>query len=366
MDLSGDKNADKIEPANRKVALISGITGQDGSYLAEFLLQKGYEVHGIIRRASTFNTSRIEHLYADPKSHREGKMKLHYGDMTDSSSLVKIINLVKPVEIYNLAAQSHVKVSFDLSEYTAEVDAVGTLRLLDAIRTCGMEKVVKFYQASTSELYGKVVETPQNEKTPFYPRSPYACAKMYGYWIVVNYREAYNLFACNGILFNHESPRRGENFVTRKITRSVAKISLGQLECFELGNLDSKRDWGHAKDYVEAMWMMLQCDKPSDFVIATGETHSVKEFVEASFAFIGKQIEWEGEGVNEIGKEKDTGIIRVKVNPKYFRPTEVDLLLGDASKAEKELGWKRKITFPQLVEDMMKADIALMKRNPSA
>ncbi|KAG4071776.1 hypothetical protein HA402_011930 [Bradysia odoriphaga] len=254
----------------RKCALITGITGQDGSYLAEFLLEKGYEVHGIIRRASTFNTSRIEHLYADPRTHREGKMKLHYGDMTDSSSLIKIISTVKPQEIYNLAAQSHVKVSFDLSEYTTEVDGVGTLRLLEAIRICGLDNDVKFYQASTSELYGKVVETPQTEKTPFYPRSPYACAKLYGFWIVVNYREAYNIFACNGILFNHESPRRGENFVTRKITRSVAKIHLKQLELFELGNLDSKRDWGHAKDYVEAMWMMLQQEKPQDFVIATG------------------------------------------------------------------------------------------------
>uniref|UniRef100_A0A1I8P353 GDP-mannose 4,6-dehydratase n=1 Tax=Stomoxys calcitrans TaxID=35570 RepID=A0A1I8P353_STOCA len=350
----------------QRVALLTGITGQDGSYLAEFLLKKGYEVHGIIRRASTFNTSRIEHLYADPKAHKGGSMKLHYGDMTDSSSLVKIINTVKPQEIYNLAAQSHVKVSFDLSEYTAEVDAVGTLRILDAIRTCGMEKQVRFYQASTSELYGKVVETPQNEQTPFYPRSPYACAKMYGYWIVVNYREAYNMFACNGILFNHESPRRGENFVTRKITRSVAKIYLNQLEYFELGNLDSKRDWGHAADYVEAMWMMLQRDTPSDYVIATGETHSVREFVEAAFRYIGRQIVWQGEGVNEVGIEQDSGIVRLRINPKYFRPTEVDLLLGDASKAKRELNWAPKVTFMELVNDMMAADIALMKKNPIA
>lgn len=350
----------------KKIALITGITGQDGSYLAEFLLEKGYEVHGIIRRASTFNTSRIEHLYADPNSHREGKMKLHYGDMTDSSSLVKIINMVKPREIYNLAAQSHVKVSFDLSEYTAEVDAVGTLRLLDAIRTCGIERSVRFYQASTSELYGKVAETPQNEKTPFYPRSPYACAKMYAFWIVINYREAYNMFACNGILFNHESPRRGENFVTRKITRSVAKIYLNKLECFELGNLDSKRDWGHARDYVEAMWMMLQENIPKDFVIATGETHSVKEFVEASFKYIGTEIEWQGEGINEVGIEKGTGIVRVKVNQKYFRPTEVDLLLGDATKAKQELNWSPKVSFVELVQDMMKSDIELMKKNPKA
>ncbi|XP_055373464.1 GDP-mannose 4,6 dehydratase [Condylostylus longicornis] len=352
--------------STEKIALITGITGQDGSYLAEFLLEKDYEVHGIIRRASTFNTSRIEHLYADPIAHREGKLKLHYGDMTDSSSLVKIINMVKPKEIYNLAAQSHVKVSFDLSEYTAEVDAVGTLRILDAIRTCGIEKIVKFYQASTSELYGKVVETPQNEKTPFYPRSPYACAKLYGYWIVTNYREAYNMFACNGILFNHESPRRGENFVTRKITRSVAKIFLNQLDCFELGNLDSKRDWGHARDYVEAMWMMLQKDNPSDYVIATGETHSVREFVEASFKYIGREIIWRGKGCDEVGVEKDTNVVRVKINPKYFRPTEVDLLLGDASKAKKELHWSPKVTFQELVEDMMKSDIELMKKNPIA
>uniref|UniRef100_A0A2M4AUW5 GDP-mannose 4,6-dehydratase n=2 Tax=Anopheles triannulatus TaxID=58253 RepID=A0A2M4AUW5_9DIPT len=350
----------------RKVALITGITGQDGSYLAEFLLDKGYQVHGIIRRASTFNTSRIEHLYADPQTHREGKMKLHYGDMTDSSALVKIIAAVRPTEIYNLAAQSHVKISFDLSEYTAEVDAVGTLRLLDAIRTVGLEKAVRFYQASTSELYGKVVETPQNEKTPFYPRSPYACAKMYGYWIVINYREAYDMFACNGILFNHESPRRGENFVTRKITRSVAKISLGQQECVELGNLDSKRDWGHAKDYVEAMWLMMQQEKPEDFVIATGETHSVREFVEKAFEYIGRTIEWRGTGVDEVGIEKGTETVRVRINPKFFRPTEVDLLLGDASKAKQQLGWAPKVTFLQLIADMMAADIELMKNNPKA
>lgn len=286
--------------------------------------------------------------------------------MTDSSCLVKIIVQVRPTEIYNLAAQSHVKISFDLSEYTAEVDGVGTLRLLDAIRTCGLEKQVKFYQASTSELYGKVAETPQNEKTPFYPRSPYACAKLYGYWIVINYREAYDMFACNGILFNHESPRRGENFVTRKITRTVAKISLKQQEVLELGNLDSKRDWGHARDYVEAMWMMLQLEKPEDFVIATGKTHSVREFVEESFRFIGKQIEWRGAGVDEVGVEKGTEVVRVKVNPKYFRPTEVDLLLGDASKAKRILGWSPKVQFLELVKDMMTADLELMKKNPMA
>jgi len=286
--------------------------------------------------------------------------------MTDSSCLVKIIVLVKPTEIYNLAAQSHVKISFDLSEYTAEVDGVGTLRLLDAIRTCGLDQQVKFYQASTSELYGKVVETPQTEKTPFYPRSPYAVAKLYGYWIIINYREAYGMYACNGILFNHESPRRGENFVTRKITRSVAKISLNQQEFLELGNLDSKRDWGHAKDYVEAMWMMLQQDKPEDFVIATGETRSVREFVEASFRHIGKEIVWRGSGVDEVGVEKGTDIVRVKVNPKYFRPTEVDLLLGDSTKARTLLGWKPKCSFDELVKDMMDSDIALMKKNPLA
>lgn len=324
-------------------------------------------MHGIIRRSSSFNTHRIEHLYQNPISHQEGaSFKLHYGDMTDSSCLVKIISQIRPTEIYNLAAQSHVKISFDLSEYTAEVDAVGTLRLLDAIRTCGLEKDVKFYQASTSELYGKVVETPQSEKTPFYPRSPYACAKLYGFWICVNYREAYNMFACNGILFNHESPRRGENFVTRKITRGVAKISLNQQEFLELGNLDSKRDWGHARDYVEAMWLMLQLDKPEDFVIATGETRSVREFVEAAFKFIGKTIEWRGAGVNEIGVEQGTDIVRVKINSKFFRPTEVDLLQGDATKALQVLGWKPKVTFAELVVDMMTADIELMKKNPMA
>lgn len=286
--------------------------------------------------------------------------------MTDSSCLVKIVAKVRPTEIYNLAAQSHVKISFDLSEYTAEVDAVGTLRLLDAIRTVGLDKEVKFYQASTSELYGKVAETPQTEKTPFYPRSPYGVAKLYAYWIVINYREAYDMFACNGILFNHESPRRGENFVTRKITRTVAKISLKQQEVLELGNLDSKRDWGHAKDYVEAMWMMLQLEKPEDFVIATGETHSVREFVEAAFNHVGIGIEWRGSGVDEVGVEKGTNTVRVKINSKYFRPTEVDLLLGDSSKAKEVLGWKPQCNFDELVKDMMNSDIALMKKNPLA
>ncbi|XP_034941604.1 GDP-mannose 4,6 dehydratase [Chelonus insularis] len=353
--------------SDRRVALITGITGQDGSYLAEFLLEKGYEVHGIIRRASSFNTGRIEHLYADPKSHRQEKMKLHWGDMTDSSSLVKVIATVQPTEIYNLAAQSHVKVSFELSEYTGEVDAIGTVRLLDAIRTCKLEKSVKFYQASTSELYGGKISTiPQSETTPFYPRSPYACAKIYSYWIVVNYREAYGLYACNGILFNHESPRRGENFVTRKITRSIAKIHLGLQDFLELGNLDAKRDWGHAKDYVQAMWMMLQQETPEDYVIATGESHSVREFVEEAFRYIGVDIIWEGEGVDEVGLDKSNRKILVRVNPRYFRPTEVGMLLGDATKAKEKFGWKPSITFEALVKDMMKADLELMKKNPTA
>ncbi|KAK2723666.1 hypothetical protein QYM36_002118 [Artemia franciscana] len=334
-----------MENRKGKSALISGITGQDGSYLAELLLSKGYEVHGILRRSSSFNTGRIEHLYANKAAHTGGSMKLHYGDLTDSSCLVKIISEVKPDEIYNLGAQSHVKVSFDLAEYTANVDALGTLRIMDAVRTVGLEKKVRFYQASTSELYGKVQEVPQNEKTPFYPRSPYGVAKLYAYWIVTNYREAYGMFACNGVLFNHESPRRGETFVTRKITRSVAKIALGQMDRFELGNLDAKRDWGHARDYVEAMWIMLQQDTPEDFVIATGETHSVREFVELAFNHIGKSIIWEGDGVNEVGKEKNSGVIRVTVNSKYYRPTEVDLLLGDSTKAREQLNWKPKVTF---------------------
>ncbi|KAG8176555.1 hypothetical protein JTE90_010767 [Oedothorax gibbosus] len=351
---------------SRKVALITGITGQDGSYLAEFLLDRGYEVHGIIRRSSSFNTGRIQHLYKNPLTHREGSMHLHYGDLTDSSCLVKLISQVQPTEIYNLGAQSHVKISFDLSEYTANVDALGTLRMLDAIRTCKLENSVKFYQASTSEMFGKVQEVPQKETTPFYPRSPYGVAKLYAYWIVVNYREAYNMFAVNGILFNHESPRRGETFVTRKITRSVAKIHLNQQECFELGNLDSQRDWGHAKDYVEAMWMMLQTEMPEDFVIATGESHSVREFVEAAFRHIGKEIIWEGSCLEEVGKEKESGIVRVRVNPRYFRPTEVEFLLGDSSKARDKIGWKTKITFEELVHEMVDSDIELMKKNPSA
>jgi len=358
--------AKKCVEALDKVALITGITGQDGSYLAEFLLNKGYQVHGIIRRSSSFNTGRISHLYENPLSHTSGNMRLHYGDLTDSSCLVKIISEVQPSEIYNLGAQSHVKVSFDLAEYTANVDAVGTLRLLDAIRTCGLDKKVKFYQASTSELYGKVQQIPQNESTPFYPRSPYGCAKLYAFWVCVNYREAYDMFACNGILFNHESPRRGETFVTRKITRAVAKISLGLQDSLELGNLDSQRDWGHAKDYVEGMWLMLQQKTPEDFVLATGETHSVRQFVELAFREIGKEIVWEGTGEAEVGKDKHSGNVLIKINPKFYRPSEVDLLLGDASKASRVLGWQPKTAFVDLVREMVAADVELMKKNPNA
>ncbi|XP_052250580.1 GDP-mannose 4,6 dehydratase-like [Dreissena polymorpha] len=350
----------------RNVALITGITGQDGSYLAEFLIKKGYEVHGIIRRSSSFNTGRIEHLYADKTAHSGGSMHLHYGDLTDSTCLVKIMSQVRPTEVYNLGAQSHVKVSFDLAEYTANVDALGTLRLLDAIRTCDLSDSVKFYQASTSEMFGKVQEIPQKETTPFYPRSPYGCAKVYAYWIVVNYREAYNMFACNGILFNHESPRRGETFVTRKITRAVAKIILGQQKYVELGNLDSERDWGHAKDYIEAMWLMLQHVKPEDFVISTNEVHSVRQFVVAAFKKVDIDVVWEGEGVSEVGKNKATGEVLVKVNPKYYRPTEVEFLQGDCSKAKEKLGWKPKYDFDTLVGEMVESDINLMKSRPMA
>ncbi|XP_053402372.1 GDP-mannose 4,6 dehydratase-like isoform X2 [Mercenaria mercenaria] len=348
------------------VALITGITGQDGSYLAELLIKKGYEVHGIIRRSSSFNTGRIEHLYTNKAAHSGGSMHLHYGDLTDSTCLVKIISQVRPSEIYNLGAQSHVKVSFELAEYTANVDALGTLRLLDAIRTCGMSDQVKFYQASTSEMFGKVQEIPQKETTQFYPRSPYGVAKVYAYWIVINYREAYNMFACNGILFNHESPRRGETFVTRKITRAVAKITLGQQKLLELGNLDSMRDWGHAKDYVEAMWLMLQQEKPEDFVISMNESHSVREFVVKAFKKVGKDIIWEGEGKDEVGKDKATGDVLVRINPKFYRPTEVDYLQGDCSKAQKMLGWKHEYDFDRLVGEMVESDLDLMKANPTA
>lgn len=360
-------NEEINEYRSRKVALITGISGQDGSYLAELLLSKGYAVHGIIRRSSSFNTARIQHLYSNPLIHSGGSsFNLHYGDMTDSSCLIKIISKIQPSEVYHLAAQSHVKVSFDLPEYTAEVDAVGTLRLLDAIHACGLTRKVRFYQASTSELYGKVQEIPQRETTPFYPRSPYAVAKMYAYWIVVNYREAYNMFACNGILFNHESPRRGETFVTRKITRSVAKISLGQQDYVELGNLDSLRDWGHAKEYVEAMWRILQQDKPEDFVIATGKQTTVRQFCNLAFKEIGMELEWEGKGLDEVGKEKGTNNVRVKVNPKYYRPTEVETLLGDSTKAKEKLGWVARISIEELVKEMVASDVALMAANPTA
>jgi GDPmannose 4,6-dehydratase len=327
-----------------KVALITGITGQDGSYLAELLLEKGYEVHGIIRRSSLINTDRIDHLYQN--------INLHYGDLTDSTNIVRVIQKVQPDEIYNLGAQSHVKVSFEMPEYTADVDGVGTLRILEAVRLLGMEDRVRIYQASTSELYGLVQETPQSETTPFYPRSPYGVAKLYGYWITKNYREAYGMYACTGILFNHESPRRGETFVTRKITRALSKISVGLQDVLELGNLNAKRDWGHAKDFVEAMWLMLQQDEPDDFVIATGVQYSVKQFVEEAAPYFGMKIVWEGEGLDEVGIDKNTGRVVIKVNPKYFRPAEVETLLGDATKAKEKLGWEPKTSFKQLVEDM--------------
>ncbi|MBF89543.1 MAG: GDP-mannose 4,6-dehydratase [Candidatus Marinimicrobia bacterium] len=339
--------------------IISGITGQDGSYLAELLLNKGYEVHGIVRRSSSFNTGRIDHIINNQKYRNQ--FFFHHGDVTDTSNLNRIIEKVKPQEIYNLAAQSHVKVSFDLPDYTAQVDALGTLRFLDAIRETGV--VTKFYQASTSELYGKAQEVPQNEKTPFYPRSPYGVAKLYGYWIIINYREAYNLFACNGILFNHESPRRGETFVTRKITRAVASIKAGVQNHISLGNLDAKRDWGYAPEYVRGMWLMLQQDKPRDYVLATGETNSVKDFVDIAFKELDLDLEWEGEGLNEKGIEKKTGKERVVINPDYYRPTEVEILQGDASKAKKELGWSPKIKFEELVSLMVKADYEKIKKD---
>jgi GDPmannose 4,6-dehydratase len=343
------------------VALITGITGQDGSYLAEFLLKKGYIVHGIIRRSSSFNTGRIEYLYEDPHVTRR-HLVLHYGDLTDSTNLTSILSKVQPDEIYNLAAQSHVKVSFDMAEYTADVDALGCLRLLDAILSTGLGKKVKFYQASTSELYGGIYREPQNEKTPFYPRSPYAVAKQFAYWTVVNYREAYGLHASNGILFNHESPRRGPTFVTRKITRAVARIKAGKQKDLFLGNLNAKRDWGHAKDYVRGMWMMLQQEKPDDFVIATGETHSVREFVEKAFGVVGINIKWQGEGVDEVGINSVTGETIVKIDPRYFRPTEVEFLLGDPTKVKKTLGWELEISFEQLVKEMVEKDIEFFEK----
>ena len=358
----------------KKKALITGITGQDGAYLAEFLLKKGYEVHGIKRRTSLFNTDRIDHLYQDPHVEKRNFI-LHHGDMTDSSSLVHILAKVRPDELYNLAAQSHVAVSFEEPEYTADSDGLGTLRLLEAIRILGLVDKTRFYQASTSELYGKVRETPQTEKTPFYPRSPYAVAKLYSYWIVVNYREAYNIFACNGILFNHESPVRGETFVTRKITRALARIVLGLQESLYLGNLNAKRDWGHARDYVEMQWLMLQQARPDDYVIASGAQHSVREFVERAAGRLGIALRWEGEGAEEIGvvdtvgdsavvkPKASPGQVIVRVDPRYFRPTEVETLLGDASKAKRELGWEPKITFDDLVDEMVQADLETAKRD---
>ena len=357
----------------KKIALITGVTGQDGSYLADFLLQKGYEVHGIKRRTSLINTDRIDYLYKD-RHDGPSLFHLHYGDLTDSTNLIRLVQSIKPDEIYNLAAQSHVKVSFETAEYTANADAIGCLRLLEAIRLLGLEKKTKFYQASTSELYGLVQEVPQSEKTPFYPRSPYAAAKLYAYWITVNYREAYNIYACNGILFNHESPVRGETFVTRKITLGVSKIALGMQQKIYLGNLDAKRDWGHAKDYIEAMWLMLQQDQPEDFVIATGKTTTVRDFVRMSFAFCGAELEFKGKGVEEIGVISKLSPLGkqyafkegqevIAIDPVYFRPTEVDLLIGDPSKANKKLNWMPKYSLQDLVTEMMQSDIKVMKRN---
>ena len=354
-----------------KVALITGITGQDGAYLAEFLLKKDYIVHGLKRRTSLFNTDRIDHIYEDPHNPNP-KFFLHFGDMTDSTNLIRLVQEIKPDEIYNLAAMSHVRVSFDIPEYVADTDGVGTLRLLEAIRISGLENKTRIYQASTSELYGKVQEVPQTEKTPFYPRSPYGVAKMYAYWITVNYREAYNMFACNGILFNHESPIRGETFVTRKITRAVSRIALGLQDKFYLGNLDAKRDWGHAKDYVRMMWMILQHDNPEDWVIATGRTTSIRDFVKMAFAQIGVTLAFKGEGINEVAfiescsnKNYDLEIGKevLAIDPKYFRPTEVDLLIGDPTKAKEKLGWVPEISLEQLVDDMMQSDLKLFKRD---
>ena len=345
----------------KRRALITGVTGQDGAYLAEFLLNKGYEVHGIKRRASSFNTDRIDHLYQDPHEPNV-RFFLHYGDLTDSTNLIRILQEVQPDEIYNLAAQSHVRVSFETPEYTANADALGTLRLLEAIRILNLREKTRFYQASTSELYGNASQAPQSETTPFHPRSPYAAAKLYAYWITVNYREAYGIFACNGILFNHESPLRGETFVTRKITRAAARIKLGLQDKLFLGNLNAKRDWGFAGDYVEAMWLMLQQDKPDDFVIATGETHSVRTFAELAFAERGMELEWTGSGLHEKGIDKATGRVLIEIDPRYFRPTEVDLLQGDPSKAKRVLGWEPKVKFHELVKMMVQADLEEAKK----
>jgi GDPmannose 4,6-dehydratase len=345
-----------------KTALITGITGQDGAYLAELLISKGYAVHGVKRRASSFNTDRIDHLYQDP--HEQGvRLKLHYGDLTDSTNLIRIIQEVQPDEIYNLAAQSHVAVSFETPEYTANADAVGTLRLLEAIRILGLQKRTRFYQASTSEMFGKVQEIPQRETTPFYPRSPYGVAKVYAYWITVNYREAYGLFACNGILFNHESPVRGETFVSRKITRGLTRIRAGLQDTLHLGNLDSRRDWGHARDYVRAQWLMLQQDEPEDFVIASGTQFSVRDFVVAAGALLDMKIDWQGEGLEEVGVDSVTGRTLVRVDPRYFRPTEVETLLGDATKARQRLGWTAEVSFAELVAEMVAADLETAQRD---
>jgi GDPmannose 4,6-dehydratase len=345
-----------------KVALITGVTGQDGAYLSELLLSKGYEVHGVKRRSSLFNTSRIDHIYQDAHE-RNVKFKLHYGDLTDSTNLIRIVQEVQPDEIYNLAAMSHVKVSFETPEYTANADGIGTLRILEAIRILGLEKKTKFYQASTSELYGLVQEIPQKETTPFYPRSPYGVAKLYGFWITKNYREAYGMFACNGILFNHESPVRGETFVTRKITRAAAKIALGLQEKLFMGNIDSERDWGHAKDYVEGMWLMLQQDTPEDYVLATGKKISVRTFIDWAFSEVGITLEWQGTGIDEKGINKADGKVLIEIDEKYFRPAEVDLLVGDASKAKKNLGWEPKYTVEELCREMVKSDLELFKRD---
>jgi GDPmannose 4,6-dehydratase len=351
-----------MQAGSKKRALITGITGQDGAYLAELLLEKGYEVHGVKRRASLLNTDRIDHLYADP--HATGRrMILHYGDLTDATNLIRIVQEVQPQEIYNLAAQSHVAVSFETAEYTANADAVGTLRLLEAVRICGLAKTTRFYQASSSEMFGKVQEIPQRETTPFYPRSPYGAAKVYAYWITVNYREAYGIFACNGILFNHESPIRGETFVTRKVTRGLARIKAGLDDCLYLGNLDALRDWGHARDYVRAQWMMLQQEKPDDYVIASEKQHSVRSFVTLAARMLGIELGWRDKGLDEHAIDKATGKTLVRIDPRYFRPTEVDTLLGDASKARRELGWRAEISFEQLVKEMVDADLKLAERD---
>ncbi len=343
-----------------KTALIMGITGQDGSYLAELLLEKGYEVHGVKRRASSLNSQRIDHLYVDPHT-PNARFHLHYGDMTDSTNLLRIVQETQPDEIYNLAAQSHVRVSFETPEYTANADAVGTLRMLEAIRILGLVDTTRFYQASTSELYGKTAEAPQNEATPFYPRSPYGVAKLYAYWITVNYREAYGIYACNGILFNHESERRGETFVSRKITRVVSRIAHGLESTLYLGNLEARRDWGHAKEYVEGMWRIVQQPQPDDYVLATGKTHTVRDFVEAAFRHIGVELEWRGDGVDEQGIDRETSEVRVRIDPRLYRPTEVDLLLGDPTRAREKLGWQAKVSFHELVERMMKHDLELAR-----